>query len=195
MVGKLAWEGSPSELHSKLLETAKTMGVSTRQKAWPKAPNILIRRINELIPALAQFGYEVVERKGKTRNIAINTVGIVGTAEVHENDGKKGDDTSDGTNKIPSLKNDGKTPSGDGTDGSDGIFPTSSSEREKSHGQITLDDVKVPYLDPNSSFNEHECCVCGYKKKTSWQAEGFKGNKLWICEDCKWEWEKRQGAR
>jgi hypothetical protein len=68
-------------------------------------------------------------------------------------------------------------------------------EGEKGHGQITVDDVKAPYWDPNGSFNKHECCVCGYKKMTSWQTEDFKGNKLWICEDCKLEWEKKREVK
>jgi len=41
-------------------------------------------------------------------------------------------------------------------------------------------------------YDKHECCVCGYTKLTAWQAETFKGEKLWICEDCKWEWGKWQ---
>jgi len=43
-------------------------------------------------------------------------------------------------------------------------------------------------------YGEHECCICGYQKKTSWQAEDFKGNKHWICEDCKLEWEKQRNS-
>jgi len=129
MDGKLSWEGSPSELYSELLEKAKEMGVSTRQKAWPKAPNTLIRRINELVPALAQFGYEVVEtRKNKTRIIRINTVTTVTSDKVHENDGKTGDDTSDDAKgRVSSPEGDGKISASDDSDGSDGILRTSSS--------------------------------------------------------------------
>ena len=57
-----------------------------------------------------------------------------------------------------------------------------------------LQDLKAVYWDPKGVFGEHECCVCGYIKMTSWETEDFKGNKLWICEDCKLEWEKSQGA-
>jgi hypothetical protein len=59
---------------------------------------------------------------------------------------------------------------------------------------VQLENVKLPFWDPDSPFAEHECGVCGYTKMTSWQAETFKGQLLWICEDCKREWEKRQGA-
>jgi hypothetical protein len=80
-------------------------------------------------------------------------------------------------------------------------FLQSNGEGEKDPGQqsssrdiIRLEDVKLPFWDPDSPFAEHECGVCGYTKMTSWQAETFKGQVLWICEDCKLEWEKRQGA-
>jgi len=144
MDGKLLWEGSPSELYGKLLETAKEMGVSTRQKSWPKAPNTLIRRINELVPALAQFGYEVVEtRKNKTRIIRINTVTTVTPEKVHENDGNPSDDTSDGTEgRVPSPKNDGKTRSSDNGDDSDDILHTSSGSSEFDlNSSVTEDNV------------------------------------------------------
>ncbi|MCK4434794.1 hypothetical protein KAU92_04830, partial [Candidatus Bathyarchaeota archaeon] len=56
---------------------------------------------------------------------------------------------------------------------------------------VTLEDLKVVHL-ADKFYGEHECCVCGHLKKTSWQAEDFKGNKLWICDDCKLEWEKKR---
>ena len=51
------------------------------------------------------------------------------------------------------------------------------------------EDLKAVYWS-DKFYDLHECCVCGYQKLTSWQAETFNGNKLWICEDCKLEWEK-----
>ena len=130
MVGKLNWEGTPSELHSKLLETAKKMGISTRQKEWPKAPNALIRKINELLPALMQQGYEIAQKKsGGTRLITIN---IVPTVPPHENNGKPRDGTGDDITSgeepslIPPPKTDGKNMGRDNRDDRDGISPTSS---------------------------------------------------------------------
>jgi Fe2+ or Zn2+ uptake regulation protein len=55
----------------------------------------------------------------------------------------------------------------------------------------SLDDLKAIYW--SDGFHDwHDCTVCGYKKLTSWQAETFKDEKLWLCEDCKAAWEKRQ---
>ncbi|MEM3551681.1 MAG: hypothetical protein QXV01_11400, partial [Candidatus Bathyarchaeia archaeon] len=41
-------------------------------------------------------------------------------------------------------------------------------------------------------YGWHKCEVCGYTKLTSWKAEPFKGESLWLCEDCKEIWEKQQ---
>ena len=193
MDDRLKWEGSPSELHSKLLETAKEMGISTRQKAWPKAPNILTRRINELVPALMQLGYEVVaKRTDKTRIITINTVTAVTSSANHNNNGRASDDIHDNTkwfSKTPSAKTMGKNAensSHDDNDDNDGLLHTSPSS-------LKLEELKSVYW-ANEFYGEHECCICGYNKRMSWQAEDFKGNKLWICDDCKLEWEKERNS-
>jgi hypothetical protein len=61
-----------------------------------------------------------------------------------------------------------------------------------------LNPEKLGYSDIKSVFwsdqfyDKHVCAVCGYERLTSWQAETFKGDKVWLCEDCKAEWEKRQ---
>jgi len=53
-----------------------------------------------------------------------------------------------------------------------------------------LRDFKAVYWS-EGSYGWHPCAVCGYTKLTSWQAETFKGEKAWICEDCKEQWEKQ----
>lgn len=62
---------------------------------------------------------------------------------------------------------------------------------ERSFRQIPLNDVKAVYW-ADKFYDTHECCICGYRKLTSCLAETFKGDKIWICEDCKHEWEKRR---
>lgn len=61
-------------------------------------------------------------------------------------------------------------------------------EDEKDHN---LDDIKAVHW-TDEFYGEHECEICGYNKLTSWKAELFKGSEVWICEDCKQEWEKRR---
>ena len=41
-------------------------------------------------------------------------------------------------------------------------------------------------------YDWHPCAVCGQTKLTSWQAETFKDEKVWLCDDCKEGWEKQQ---
>jgi|GEM_PF-5718886 len=42
----------------------------------------------------------------------------------------------------------------------------------------------------DGNYGWHKCASCGYTKLTSWQAETFKGDMVWLCEDCKEAWEK-----
>jgi len=62
----------------------------------------------------------------------------------------------------------------------------------KAHSDtVQLEDLKAVYWSAEL-YGEHPCCICGYQKLTSWQAETFKGDKLGICDDCRLEWEKRR---
>jgi hypothetical protein len=91
------WNDTPSTLHKTLLKHAKEMGISTRQKAWPKAPHILVRKLNELAPSLKALGLEVVTgvHTGTERLILINSVSGVKALD----DGKA--DASNTTNASP----------------------------------------------------------------------------------------------
>jgi len=76
----LGWEGTASQLFSLLEEKAKELKISTRQKAWPKKPHVLSRRLNELAPSLPVVGYEISRGyKGKTLLICINRCGSYGS--------------------------------------------------------------------------------------------------------------------
>jgi hypothetical protein len=72
------------------------------------------------------------------------------------------------------------------------------SEAKPENGQVSssksFDDFKAVYWSDNS-YGWHPCAVCGNTKLTSWQAETFKDEELWLCDDCKTEWEKHlEGA-
>jgi len=71
--------------------------------------------------------------------------------------------------------------------------------------EVDLKDIPKPFVEPTAKFENlksvywrdefygwHTCAICGYTKLTSWQAETFRGEKLWLCDDCKIEWERRQ---
>ena len=89
------WEGTPSQLYVALKNHAKDLGIPTRQKAWPRAPNVLVRRLNELTPSLKALGLNIetgirTGQKG-TRKVRINTVSTVSTVSNDE----ETDDTDD----------------------------------------------------------------------------------------------------
>jgi len=52
-----------------------------------------------------------------------------------------------------------------------------------------LDSFKAVYY-VDGSYGWYPCAVCGQTKLTGYQGESFKGEKLWLCEDCKTEWER-----
>jgi hypothetical protein len=54
-----------------------------------------------------------------------------------------------------------------------------------------LRNFKAVYWSDNF-YGWHPCTVCGQTKLSAWQAETFKGEKLWLCEDCKTAWEKQR---
>jgi hypothetical protein len=56
--------------------------------------------------------------------------------------------------------------------------------------KFNFEDLKAVYWS-NQLYDKHFCAICGYVKLTSWQAETFKGEKIWICDDCKETWEKQ----
>lgn len=101
MRGLEEWKGTPSEFYSTMVAHAKELGISTRQKIFPKAPNSLVRQLNELAPSLKSLGLEVVtgKKSGSTRFITVTTVP---TVPIREDNVKV-------------------------RDGRDDIFPTSSS--------------------------------------------------------------------
>jgi len=76
-------------------------------------------------------------------------------------------------------------------DGKSLNFNATNATFQSSFSPLKLEDLTFVHW-ADEFYGEHECCVCGYQKLTSWQAEDFKGNKHWICDDCKQEWEKRR---
>ncbi|MCS7114259.1 MAG: hypothetical protein N0A00_02470 [Candidatus Bathyarchaeota archaeon] len=60
---------------------------------------------------------------------------------------------------------------------------------ENGENRVCLKNLKAIYWS-DSFYEWHQCVFCGQTKLTSWQAEDFKGEKHWICENCKQDWEK-----
>jgi hypothetical protein len=100
MEDKDEYIGTSSDLHSKLVGVAESLGVSiVRDKAWPKSARWLWRRIKEVLPLLVAASIEATrEHTDKGTSIALrkaprNDVSIVRDEESSE-DNAKGSDIS-----------------------------------------------------------------------------------------------------
>ena len=98
MEDKEDWEGSPTELHGALEDIAATQKISIKAKTWPKAPNVLTRRLNELETNLLEVGIEYVCRKGgKGRKIiSLRKTATTATPNNFPSESHEGGDDSAG---------------------------------------------------------------------------------------------------
>jgi hypothetical protein len=72
MSSRLSWQGAPSKLYSELATIAKAEGYD-KEASWPKAPNALTRRMNELRESLAAVGVAVSQPRTKSQRSVILT--------------------------------------------------------------------------------------------------------------------------
>jgi hypothetical protein len=56
---------------------------------------------------------------------------------------------------------------------------------------VRLECLKSVYWN-DGFWGWHNCAICGQTKLASWQGEIFKGVKVWLCDDCKAEWERQR---
>jgi hypothetical protein len=111
MEDKLEWEDTPSQLLKELTTVAEKMRINTeKEKEWPKAANVLSRKLNELKANLAEDGILVSRGdKNKERIITLkklseNTVAIVEPSPSESAPVLRGDDTvSDNAQLLPPL--------------------------------------------------------------------------------------------
>ncbi len=71
MQERSAWEGTASDLLGELEKVAESRRISTREKLWPKAPNVLSRRLNEVRPNLQDVGIRIHRKLDGNRGIWI----------------------------------------------------------------------------------------------------------------------------
>lgn len=115
MSSRLEWEGSPSKLYSELAAIAKSEG-HDKESSWPKAPNALTRRLNELKESLAAAGIAVSQPRTKSqRTVVLRRLESESSRKMPSSPSSKrrssnpgGDD--DGNNGRPSVRT-GKKPS------------------------------------------------------------------------------------
>ncbi|MFH1224904.1 MAG: hypothetical protein V1676_03800 [Candidatus Diapherotrites archaeon] len=69
------WQGSASDLLSKLEEIAQKVKIKTNDKYFPKAPHILMRRLNEMKANLEELGIDITsDHDGKERTVLVKKV-------------------------------------------------------------------------------------------------------------------------
>lgn len=98
MSGESEWQGSPSALLTRLESVAEGLRLDLKARSWPKAPNVLSRRIREVQPNLAEVGIHVETgiSIGHGRGIRIcrnNIVGIVVSSKSNQCNNIEADDT------------------------------------------------------------------------------------------------------
>ena len=71
MALRARWEGRPTELLSVLDEIAQEQKIDTKSRSWPKQPNVLTRRINEIKPNLAEAGIFVEQANTRERRYTL----------------------------------------------------------------------------------------------------------------------------
>lgn len=70
MKDRTEWEGTPSQLLETLKKTADNQGANTdKEKSFPKAANVLSKRLNQLKPNLAESGMQIMRKDGSGAKI------------------------------------------------------------------------------------------------------------------------------
>lgn len=80
MENRKEWKGSMSELLEKFVEITESEKIDTKAREWPKAPNALSRRINEVKTNLSEIGISIRSEKisqGKRIVIIQNSSGNI----------------------------------------------------------------------------------------------------------------------
>jgi hypothetical protein len=106
MENRLVWSGSISLLLTELETVRKELGISDRDKMWPRAPHILTRRIRELETTFNALGVQIYgDRTGRERRITIEKYDatekvaspVASSGEPHKHEAIDASDASDGT--------------------------------------------------------------------------------------------------
>ena len=112
MKDRNGWQGSAAELLNELEFIAEDLHINVKDKSWPKAGNVLTRKLNILKPNLRRIGIVVENYKDDVkRSLRL----------FRKNSPDDTPDGSDGQKKHTVRKMCSNINSSDGTDGTDGI--------------------------------------------------------------------------
>jgi DNA polymerase-1 len=99
--GDAFWSGTAAELLTALEETTTELRIDTKAKSWPKAPNVLMRRLNEVKSNLLDIGLQFESQSDGTarqvtfRKCVENIVSIVSIVTTTQNQLCTADDRHD----------------------------------------------------------------------------------------------------
>lgn len=102
------FEGTASDLLDTLQLIAPSLGIDARNKWWPKAPNALSRRLNEIAHTLREAGIEIEfltsVGRDRVRNIRIRKVSsIPSISSQNEEQAQKSSDNHDDIKNKPKV--------------------------------------------------------------------------------------------
>jgi hypothetical protein len=91
MEGRNSWQGTSTELLSALETIAESLKINIKHNLWPKGPQVLSRRLNEVKTNLDAVGISIGTGRGTARKISIvrtgNTDGTVKHDATDDTDG------------------------------------------------------------------------------------------------------------
>lgn len=160
------WRGSASQLLAELEEVAEYLKINTKSSSWPKTPNYLSRRLNEIRTNLREVGIVVdwsIDSSRKTRIIWIRKVSLVSSVSPE-----------DPNQTLLLFEN-----PGDGSSDTRSISPENR-EQDHAHNPVTRDSSdKNDTLPPSNGVipeQENQTCKTIYRLGHS---------DTWACTLCK----------
>jgi hypothetical protein len=107
----LLWKGTATELLADLESVAAELKINTRHKTWPKAPNSLSRRINEVKTNLREIGIVIDsgarDSKTKVKTIEIRKISSISLPDKNQAQ-ITGDISDDINHKLTTVSSDDK---------------------------------------------------------------------------------------
>ncbi|MGC2575873.1 MAG: DNA polymerase domain-containing protein, partial [Candidatus Nitrosopolaris sp.] len=105
MDNRQEWIGSSTALLSNMETLAASLKVNTKSRAWPKGPNILIRRLNEVKANLEDVGIFItrgLDKQSKVKTVEIRKIALLPLPSLQgekyaQNTGGSGNDTGNDT--------------------------------------------------------------------------------------------------
>ncbi len=140
------WEGTASDLMSEFERRAEELKINPKAREWPKGPNVLSRRLREVMPVLRRVGVTLVEqrtadskiwhlaRKAPESTVQIDHT-VTAEADSSPDDNRQASSPADRiSSQQDSVSSSGAASNdrrNDGSDDSDGVFPISTARSVK----------------------------------------------------------------